>query len=77
MKNYKGYYIDHVYFHSEAEIDAFIKKQAIDRYKMFCTMFANKPSMELAVMMSDHADRLHTVFGLSYDEIEAIEIEAA
>ena len=32
MKNYKGYYIDKVVFNNEAEIDAFIKKQAVDRF---------------------------------------------
>lgn len=76
MKNYKGYYIDHVIFHSETEIDTFLKKQAIEKYRMLCQMFAEKPSMELNVIMCDHSDRLHNVFGLGYDEIENIEIEA-
>lgn len=76
MKKYRGYYIDGVIFHSESEIDAFIKKQAIEHYKMLCAMFANKPSIELSVMMCDKADYLHNVLGLSYAEIEDIEIEA-
>lgn len=32
MKQYKGYYIDHVIFNSTAEIDAFIKKQAVEHH---------------------------------------------
>ena len=76
MKNYKGYYIDGVVFHSKSEIDMFIKEQAIERYKQLCAMFANKPSMELNAMMCDKADYLHNVCGLSYDAIEQIEIEA-
>lgn len=72
MKQYKGYYIDHVVFNSEAEIDNFIKKQAVEGYKALCTMFANKPSMELSAMMCDKAKFLHEC-GLGYDEIEALE----
>lgn len=75
MKKYKGYYIDGVIFNSEREIDAFIKKQAIENYKMLCAMFADKPSMELNAMMCDKAKFLREC-GLSYDEIEEIEIEA-
>ena len=74
MTNYKGYYIDNVIFHSKSDIDAFVKEQAINKYKMLVEMFSRKPSMELSCMMSDHADRLHKVFGLSYGEIEDIEI---
>ena len=29
-----GYYIDHVHFHSEVEIDEFCKELAIERYRM-------------------------------------------
>lgn len=76
MKQYKGYYIDHIYFHSEADIDNFLKEQAIDRYKMMCRMFAQEDaSMAMSIMMSEQADRLHNNFGMDYNEIEAIEIE--
>lgn len=76
MKHYKGYYIDGVHFTNESKIDAFLLTQAIERYEMLARMFTETPSMEVSVMMGDQADRLHTVFGLSYDEIETIEIEA-
>ena len=76
MKQYKGYYIDKVFFHSESDIDDLIKRKGVDRYKMLCTMFASKPSMELSVMMTDAARYLNKVCGLSYDEIEEIEVEA-
>ena len=76
MKQYKGYYIDHVVFNSEADIDNFIKEQAIDRYKMMCRMFAEHDAgMEMSILMSEQADRLHNQFGMDYNEIEAIEIE--
>lgn len=75
MKQYRGYYIDHVIFNSKEEIDNFIKKQAVDHYTMLCTMFADKPSMELSFMMSDRARELHDLHGMSYEEIEALEIE--
>ena len=77
MTQYKGYYIDHIIFNSKADIDNHIKEQAIDRYKMMCRMFAREDAgMELSIMMSEQADRLHNQFGMDYNEIEAIEIEA-
>lgn len=76
MKQHKGYYIDHIYFNSEAEIDSFIKEQEINRYKMMCRMFAEQDAgMALSIMMSEQAVKLHNVFGMDYDEIEQIEIE--
>lgn len=76
MKQYKGYYIDHVIFNSTAEIDAFIKKQAVEHHNRLSKMFSKRPSMELSSMMSDSADRLHNLFNFSYEEIEEMEIEA-
>ncbi len=76
MTNYKGYYIDKAVFNNKEEIDAFIKKQTIDKYKMLCRMFADNASMELITIMQPYEDRLHNEFGLSYEEIEALEIEA-
>lgn len=76
MRQYKGYYIDKVIFHNENEIDAFIKNKAIEKYQMLCKMFANKADNALAAIMVEHEDRLHDIFGLSYEEIEQIEIEA-
>lgn len=76
MKNYRGYYIDGVTFNSKSDIDTFIKEQAIEKYKWLCTKFNNDPSMELNVIMCDRADFLHNQCGMSYAEIEEIEIEA-
>lgn len=76
MKQYKGYYIDKVIFNNEKEIDAFIKKQTIEKYQTLCKMFAKDACMELIGMMQPYEDRLRNEFGLSYDEIEALEIEA-
>lgn len=75
MKQHKGYYIDHIHFHSEADIDDFVKRQAIDRYKLMCRRFAECSSMELSILMSEQADKLHNQFGMDYNEIEALEIE--
>jgi hypothetical protein len=76
MTQYKGYYIDHIIFNSKADIDNFRKEQAINRYKMMCEMFARQDAgMELSILMSEQADRLHNEFGMDYNEIENIEIE--
>lgn len=76
MKQYKGYFIDEVIFNSELEIDAFIKKQTIDKYQQLCRMFAENSCMELISMMQPYEDKLHDEFGFSYEEIEQLEIEA-
>lgn len=76
MRKYKGYYIDKVIFNSKSEIDAFIKKQTIEKYQQLCKMFAQNACMELIHMMQPYVDRLHDEFGLSYEEIEQLEIEA-
>ena len=76
MMKYRGYYIDHVVFRTKSDIDAFVKDQAIKHYKTLCKMSSKNPSMELCAMMRPVAHNLHDEFGLSYDEIEAIEIEA-
>lgn len=74
MKNYRGYYIDGVIFHSKSEIDAFIKEQAINKYKMYCRMFHEDSSMELIAIMSAHEIYMHDVCGMEYGEIEDIQI---
>ena len=76
MTQYKGYYIDHIYFNSEAEIDANIKQKAVEEYQRRIRYFANHSTMEACIFCSEQADLLHNNFGFSYEEIEAIEIAA-
>ena len=76
MKKYRGYYIDKVVFNNAAEIDAFIKKQAIDRFIKLNKIFASHLTMEASIACSEQADRLHNQFGFSWEEIEAMEIQA-
>ena len=73
MKQYKGYYIDHIHFNNETEIDNFIKQQEVDRFIRYNKIFASNPTMEASVICSDQADRLHNIFGFSYEELEKIE----
>ena len=76
MTQYKGYYIDNIYFHSKAEIDNHIKNQAVESFKRLHRYFADHPTMEVSIRCSAEADRLHNIFGFSYEEIEALEIAA-
>ena len=41
-----------------------------------CRRFAEKPSMEMSIYCQEQAERLHKVDGLSWEEIEEIEISA-
>ena len=76
MTQYKGYYIDNIYFNSKAEIDAYIKQKAVKEYQRRIRYFADHSTMEASIFCSEQANLLHNNFGFSYEEIEAIEIEA-
>ena len=76
MKQYKGYYIDNIYFNSKDEIDAYIKQEAVEEYQRRIRYFADHSTMEASIFCSEQADLLHNNFGFSYEEIEAIEIAA-
>lgn len=74
MKSYKGYYIDHVYFNSEEEIDNFLKEQAIRAYKTAIGMFIAHPDMEHSIFADEKAEFLNKQFNMSWEEIEQIEL---
>ena len=76
MTQYKGYYIDHIHFHSKAEIDNYIKQKAVEEYQRRIRYFENHSTMEASIFCTEQADLLHNNFGFSYEEIEAIEIAA-
>ena len=75
MKQYKGYYIDHVIFNNEQEIDTFIEKQALDAYKMACRLFAQRSTEGNAITCDERAERLVNFFGYTWEQLEEIEIE--
>lgn len=75
MKKYKGYYIDGIIFHNEAEIDAFHRQSAINSYRLAVELFALHPTMECSLYAEERADRLHDIYGMDWSKIEAIELE--
>ena len=74
MTQYKGYYIDHIFFNSKAEIDTHIKQKAVEKFKMLNKFFAERPDMGVAQLCDEQAERLHDIFGFSWEEIEEMEI---
>ena len=76
MKQYRGCSIDNVVFHSEAEIDFFLKDKAIQACRIAVQMFSRNPSMEAFLYTAEKAEYLNNLHGMDWDEIEAIEIEA-
>ena len=74
MTNYKGYYIDKVIFNNKLEIDEFIKKQNIDRFIKLIKKSSDKLTMELSVMIDNQAEFLVKQCGLSYRDVENLEI---
>ena len=76
MKQYKGLYIDGTIFTCKADIDSFLKGKAIEAYKNAVWAFCKESTMEASMMADQKAEYLNTQFGMDWDEIEAIEIEA-
>ena len=76
MKQYKGYYIDGVIFNSKADIDKHIERQAVDYYKAAVAVFAEKHTFESSTVCEEAAERLVNNFGYTWEQVEAIEIEA-
>ena len=76
MEQYKGYYIDNIYFNRKDEIDDHIKQKAVEEYQRRIRYFADHSTMEASIFCTEQADLLHNNFSFSYEEIEAIEIEA-
>lgn len=76
MKKYRGYCIDHVVFNSEADVDAFLEKKAVEKFTWSVKYFSSHMSLEASAACSRQADVLNKQFGYSWDKIEQLEIEA-
>lgn len=76
MRQYKGCYIDNVIFHNAKEIDKFLENQALDAYKTACELFAIHNDMEYANYCNEKAEILVNQFGYTWEQLEAIEIQA-
>ena len=63
-------------FKNAAEVKEYNKQGNVNYYKTLAKLFGENPTMELNSMMCDVADTLVNVFGMTYAEIENIEIEA-
>lgn len=61
-------------FKNAKEVKEWSKQGNINHYRKLAELFNEKPSMELSVMMSNLADILVNTFGLTYSEIEEIEL---
>lgn len=74
MKQYKGYYIDKVIFNSKADIDEFLKTQAVDAYKRAVAYFATHSNMAASIYCDSKAEILVNQFGYTWEQVEAFEI---
>lgn len=58
------------------EYNKHIMDKAIEWHTQLAELFASAPNFALGKAMADSADRLHSLFALSYEDIEEIEITA-
>ena len=75
MKQYRGYFVDHVIFNSTEDIDNFIKSEAVAAYKKAVRYFADHCNMAASTYADEKAENLVNNFGFTWEEVEAIEIE--
>lgn len=75
MTTYKGYYIDGAIFASKADIDNFLKEQAIRSFKNSVESFAHHPSIEASMWQTGKAENLVNNYGYTWAQVEALEIE--
>jgi len=75
MRQYKGYYIDNVIFNNTNDIEAFLKRQAVDAYKMAVTLFVERSTIENSIYCDEKAERLVNEFGFTWEQVTALEIE--
>ena len=61
-------------FKNYQELKDWNKQGHINQYKKLTKMFSNNPTMELNVMMCKCADILVKQFGLTYNDVEQIEL---
>ena len=74
MTQYKGYYIDKVIFNSKADVDEFIKTQAIKAYEIAVEYFGTHPTMEASIYCDSKAETLVNEFGFTWKQVEELEI---
>lgn len=77
MTKYKNYYIekDSVNgFKSKAEIDEYIRKSEIEYFKKLCKIFNSHLTIEASIICQNQADKLNKLYGISWRELEEIEI---
>ena len=80
MKHYRGYYIDNVVFHTEADIDEYIKARNIRRYQQHIRLMNHYT--ERGMIIAAHkaayeiANFLVKECGLTWADIEEIELSA-
>lgn len=73
MKKYRGYYIDHVVFDSEADIDDFIRYQAVKAYTIAVEAMIKRLSMESVAYAHEKAEILVNEHGFTWEKVEQIE----
>lgn len=79
MTKYRGYYIDKESacgFKGREEIDDFIRNRTIDSYQKACRRFAENSTMESSIYCDEIAEYLVNSCGLTWAEVEELEIEA-
>lgn len=85
MRYYKGYMIDpnNIYggFANKAEIDAHIRRMAINHYTKLLKLMYNYTDPDMVMIANsqavDYMNYMHDQIGFTYDEIEEIEISVA
>ena len=75
-QSYKGKYIGPGCYSSRAEVDEALKREAVENVQMLAELFIVHKNYATAAALADAQQRLVDHFDYTWEEAEAIEIEA-
>ena len=75
-QSYKSKFIGPGCYSSRAEVDEALKREAVENVQMLAELFIIHKNYATAAALADAQQRLVTYFGYTWEEAEAIEIEA-
>ena len=75
-QEYKGYHIDGVLFHDEADVDNFIKRTRILSLQLAIMRFFSELDYNASERVLELEHELMGEYGLTWHEVEDIEINA-
>ena len=70
---YRGVEIDGSILKSEKDVDEFLERLTVDRFKFATEIFAYKPTMDMSIYIDELSEKLVNKFGYTWEKIDELE----